>query len=75
MNSDRLLLWLSQNPLGRGEISGGGFKASETLLGIETQLATLLYKQLCSFKASETLLGIETNKLKHLPRDTLLQSL
>jgi len=38
-----------------------GFKASETLLGIETILVILsmLYR-IHGFKASETLLGIET---------------
>ena len=37
-----------------------GFKASETLLGIETQ--AIPYTQIADirFKASETLLGIET---------------
>ena len=38
-----------------------GFKASETLLGIETQLLDRLGLIEPSFKASETLLGIETN--------------
>ena len=37
------------------------FKASETLLGIETSCLTPSQSQLQSFKASETLLGIETN--------------
>ena len=36
------------------------FKASETLLGIETTLATIANFDSPSFKASETLLGIET---------------
>ncbi len=37
------------------------FKASETLLGIETSRADILpIKPLNCFKASETLLGIET---------------
>ena len=41
---------------------GKGFKASETLLGIETWNLSLIPKCLkaLSFKASETLLGIET---------------
>ena len=39
------------------------FKASETLLGIETTLAGEHYLKLKSFKASETLLGIETSLL------------
>ncbi len=38
----------------------GGFKASETLLGIETWLNAAAQIDDCSFKASETLLGIET---------------
>ena len=37
-----------------------GFKASETLLGIETIQGLDFDTQLLSFKASETLLGIET---------------
>ncbi len=36
------------------------FKASETLLGIETDLAAFSEKAHVCFKASETLLGIET---------------
>ncbi len=39
-----------------------GFKASKTLLGIETnENAVPLYLH-CRFKASKTLLGIETHK-------------
>ena len=38
-----------------------GFKASETLLGIETNPKTLICRYKLSFKASETLLGIETS--------------
>ena len=37
-----------------------GFKASETLLGIETGSIGLFVVMGQSFKASETLLGIET---------------
>ena len=37
-----------------------GFKASETLLGIETRIATFWMCDRRRFKASETLLGIET---------------
>ncbi len=40
----------------------GRFKASETLLGIETQNATPQPFMLKRFKASETLLGIETSR-------------
>ena len=37
------------------------FKASETLLGIETSYSALIYSSFVKgFKASETLLGIET---------------
>ena len=36
------------------------FKASETLLGIETALYLASSSALIGFKASETLLGIET---------------
>ena len=39
---------------------GMGFKASETLLGIETKQLADLTEQYNRFKASETLLGIET---------------
>jgi len=39
------------------------FKASETLLGIETTQTAMLKPILLSFKASETLLGIETNRI------------
>ena len=44
-------------------IINDGFKASETLLGIETVLNSMNLLRECSrdsFKASETLLGIET---------------
>ena len=52
------------------------FKASETLLGIETIRACLIDVQLLSFKASETLLGIETARIEHLRENKrLLQSL
>ncbi len=37
-----------------------GFKASETLLGIETAYGLILQEATEGFKASETLLGIET---------------
>ncbi len=37
------------------------FKASETLLGIETSLSFTTSNNGSRFKASETLLGIETN--------------
>ena len=37
------------------------FKASETLLGIETNLVIGSSRSRGGFKASETLLGIETN--------------
>ena len=40
------------------------FKASETLLGIETCLSYLKPPGDRSFKASETLLGIETTQLQ-----------
>ena len=40
--------------------SAGGFKASETLLGIETDQEAGASDLVSSFKASETLLGIET---------------
>ncbi len=36
------------------------FKASETLLGIETQSELQIHQERLRFKASETLLGIET---------------
>ena len=39
---------------------GKGFKASETLLGIETEWFRGLDCDSVSFKASESLLGIET---------------
>ena len=40
----------------------GGFKASETLLGIETGVDPKWALLNDGFKASETLLGIETTK-------------
>ena len=40
--------------------SESNFKASETLLGIETSLSSPPWIISASFKASETLLGIET---------------
>ena len=40
------------------------FKASETLLGIETVFGINTVATKTRFKASETLLGIETIKLK-----------
>ncbi len=40
------------------------FKASETLLGIETRSKTITGVFFSGFKASETLLGIETKSLK-----------
>jgi len=36
------------------------FKASETLLGIETLVSMQVTDRITGFKASETLLGIET---------------
>ena len=41
------------------------FKASETLLGIETLKAAIAPLLANSFKASETLLGIETQIITH----------
>ena len=38
-----------------------GFKASETLLGIETRVVRRVPMVVFGFKASETLLGIETS--------------
>ena len=43
-----------------------GFKASETLLGIETFLPPPWLPRGLGFKASETLLGIETNQAANL---------
>jgi len=43
-----------------------GFKASETLLGIETLNDAKLAGKHLGFKASETLLGIETAKYRYL---------
>jgi len=40
-----------------------GFKASETLLGIETFVMAVVVSIPLGFKASETLLGIETEYL------------
>ena len=49
----------------RFELSLLRFKASETLLGIETVLVWLVFRGLGRrFKASETLLGIETSSGK-----------
>ena len=47
----------------RFHIFKGGFKASETLLGIETTCEFCDHSLPLSFKASETLLGIETPRL------------
>ena len=44
-----------------------GFKASETLLGIETRVRLTLQIDGKGFKASETLLGIETKTLTYQP--------
>ena len=52
-----------------------GFKASETLLGIETLLFNLEELKLGCFKASETLLGIETYAVLLLATSSMLQSL
>ncbi len=46
----------------KGLIGWVGFKASETLLGIETTGAHLHFGVKYRFKASETLLGIETQQ-------------
>jgi len=52
------------------------FKASETLLGIETGVAANRIPHLDCFKASETLLGIETDELRRRAANLiLLQSL
>ena len=45
------------------------FKASETLLGIETTSKALWSPQELRFKASETLLGIETEFCGYLYKD------
>ena len=50
------------------------FKASETLLGIETCLAVLVQDQEYCFKASETLLGIETEWFAINPESIQLAS-
>ncbi len=42
------------------------FKASETLLGIETYREIIRLGSFPGFKASETLLGIETHPLARL---------
>ncbi len=42
---------------------GTRFKASETLLGIETLIFNLIMLACFWFKASETLLGIETDRV------------
>ena len=47
----------------RKQVSDCSFKASETLLGIETFRENYEQSILSSFKASETLLGIETQLL------------
>ncbi len=44
-----------------GEIDRVSFKASETLLGIETNAEEKASDKAYGFKASETLLGIETS--------------
>ena len=41
--------------------ANGGFKNSETLLGIETGYGDIITTFTSSFKNSETLLGIETS--------------
>ena len=46
------------------------FKASETLLGIETVIAFALDLFIYCFKASETLLGIETSGTNGCPIGT-----
>ena len=46
-----------------GEFDYGSFKASETLLGIETSVTSSAVSIKEGFKASETLLGIETFSL------------
>ena len=53
---------LSQQSIGIRAIATKCFKASETLLGIETDLQTksVIAAMFAGFKASETLLGIET---------------
>ncbi len=43
-----------------------GFKASETLLGIETLYLDINLREVDWFKASETLLGIETDLVEML---------
>ena len=47
----------------------GSFKASETLLGIETLKTRTHHKTYTGFKASETLLGIETYKFMNAVLD------
>ncbi len=44
------------------------FKASETLLGIETKVKAIYLLSAIGFKASETLLGIETAPKPAFPR-------
>ena len=59
--------------IGKANIS---FKASETLLGIETEKGLGINRKSCSFKASETLLGIETGiKTAEAEARKMLQSL
>jgi len=48
------------------QISNEGFKASETLLGIETRLFRRGFGTRSGFKASETLLGIETTPFANI---------
>ena len=52
-----------------------GFKASETLLGIETSKTEINSGNYRCFKASETLLGIETLVVSCHLSSTWLQSL
>ena len=52
--------------------AAGSFKASKTLLGIETAPSYQVPETLHSFKASKTLLGIETQAMQYLDRCALL---
>ena len=53
--------------IAKDSIAEVGFKASETLLGIETRFVGINYSiSNFGFKASETLLGIETMLLIYL---------
>ncbi len=55
---------------------GGGFKASKTLSGIETQANNSIHgKAKLRFKASKTLSGIETLHWRHPRPHNKLQSL